>query len=120
MKSFHLIGIIFNLLFLASSVAHGYFEMDINIKKDNKLLQDGILQSHAKDLKSGKYKFLNSINLKSKKKKRDFYQNKISSYRNILITGRVYIGSNSQPFDLILDTGSSNTWIFSRVCKSCN
>lgn len=44
---------------------------------------------------------------------------KLKNHQDVLITGKLYLGSNSQPFDLIMDTGSGNSWVMHRLCTDC-
>jgi len=44
----------------------------------------------------------------------------IKDYKDVQIFGKVFIGSNLQPFWMIMDTGSNWLWISSRICTNCN
>uniref|UniRef100_A0A914EDA5 Peptidase A1 domain-containing protein n=1 Tax=Acrobeloides nanus TaxID=290746 RepID=A0A914EDA5_9BILA len=44
----------------------------------------------------------------------------IRDYRDREYVARIYIGTPGQPFDVILDTGSSNLWVPDIHCRSCS
>lgn len=43
----------------------------------------------------------------------------IDNYFNLQITTKLYFGSQQEPHDLILDTGSMWTWVQTKDCWSC-
>lgn len=93
-------------------------EIGLKIKPNNAILRETLLDAYKKETKSGKYKFLNSLQLAQRKGK--IIQSMLTSHNTVLVTMQVFMGSHLQPIDLITDTGSGNTWTFSRLCQSCN
>jgi len=42
----------------------------------------------------------------------------MNNYRNTQYTGTVYVGTPPQQFNVILDTGSANFWVYSKECTT--
>lgn len=49
----------------------------------------------------------------------DYIEKDMQDYYDVQLFSKVYVGSNRQPFDLILDTGSSWTWFQGSDCNTC-